>query len=91
MTDDSTSIDQLFKNLDHAMISDRHRLRRQLHELRKKPDEAKLAQWVERVQASCARVVSRAHKRAGHALRRKPADRRQARRDQEGDCLSIRC
>jgi ATP-dependent helicase HrpA len=59
MTDESTSIDQLFKNLDHAMISDRHRLRRQLHELRKKPDEAKLAQWVERVQASCAQVVSR--------------------------------
>ncbi|UZJ61671.1 ATP-dependent RNA helicase HrpA [Pseudomonas sp. KU26590] len=61
MTDDSTSIDHLFKSLDHAMISDRHRLRRQLHELRKKPDETKLAQWVERVQASCARVVNRAH------------------------------
>ena len=59
MTDESTSIDQLLKSLDHAMISDRHRLRRQLHELRKKPDEAKLAQWVERVQASCARVASR--------------------------------
>ena len=59
MTDESTSIDQLYKNLDHGMISDRHRLRRQLHELRKKPDEAKLAQWVERVQASCAQVVSR--------------------------------
>lgn len=59
MTDESTSIDQLYKNLDHGMISDRHRLRRQLHELRKKPDEAKLAQWVERVQASCAQVVNR--------------------------------
>lgn len=52
-------IDQLLKNLDHAMIADRHRLRRQLHELRKRPDEAKLAQWVERVQASCAQVVAR--------------------------------
>lgn len=59
MTDESPSIDQLFKNLDHAMISDRHRLRRQLHELRKKPDEAKLAQWVVRAQASIAQVTAR--------------------------------
>ncbi|WP_249583660.1 ATP-dependent RNA helicase HrpA [Pseudomonas viridiflava] len=59
MTDESPSIDQLLKNLDQAMIGDRHRLRRQLHELRKKPDEAKLAQWVARVQASCAQVTSR--------------------------------
>ena len=53
------AIDQLLKNLDHAMIADRHRLRRQLHELRKRPDEARLAQWVEKVQASCARVAAR--------------------------------
>ncbi|WP_122556351.1 ATP-dependent RNA helicase HrpA [Pseudomonas viridiflava] len=59
MTDESPSIDQLLKNLDQAMIGDRHRLRRQLHELRKKPDEAKLAQWVARVHASCAQVTSR--------------------------------
>ncbi|XYQ82905.1 ATP-dependent RNA helicase HrpA [Pseudomonas syringae] len=59
MTDESPSIDQLLKNLDQAMIGDCHRLRRQLHELRKKPDEAKLAQWVARVQASCAQVTSR--------------------------------
>ncbi|WP_122601244.1 ATP-dependent RNA helicase HrpA [Pseudomonas viridiflava] len=59
MTGESPSIDQLLKNLDQAMIGDRHRLRRQLHELRKKPDEAKLAQWVARVQASCAQVTSR--------------------------------
>ncbi|WP_122455558.1 ATP-dependent RNA helicase HrpA [Pseudomonas viridiflava] len=59
MTDESPSIDQLLKNLDQAMIGDRHRLRRQLHDLRKKPDEAKLAQWVARVQASCAQVTSR--------------------------------
>ena len=59
MTDESPSIDQLLKNLDQAMIGDRHRLRRQLHELCKKPDEAKLAQWVARVQASCAQVTSR--------------------------------
>ena len=59
MTDHS--IDQRLKNLDHAMIADRHRLRRQLHELRKRPDEAKLAQWVEKVQASCAQAVAREH------------------------------
>ncbi|ROL74874.1 ATP-dependent RNA helicase HrpA [Pseudomonas vranovensis] len=52
-------IDQLLKNLDHAMIAERHRLRRQLHELRKRPDEAKLAQWVDKVQASCAQVTAR--------------------------------
>jgi ATP-dependent helicase HrpA len=46
MTDESPSIDKLLKNLDHAMLADRHRLRRQLLELRKKPDEARLAQWV---------------------------------------------
>lgn len=57
MTDHA--IDKLLQNLDHAMIADRHRLRRQLHELRKRPDEAKLAQWVEKVQASCAQVTAR--------------------------------
>ena len=57
MTD--TALDTLLHNLDNAMIADRHRLRRQLHALRKQPDEAKLAQWVERVQASCARVEAR--------------------------------
>ncbi|WP_313740703.1 ATP-dependent RNA helicase HrpA [Pseudomonas sp.] len=57
MTDHT--IDQLLHNLDHAMIADRHRLRRQLHDLRKRPDEARLAQWVEKVQASCAQVVAR--------------------------------
>ncbi|MEF9672873.1 hypothetical protein QNM99_13975 [Pseudomonas sp. PCH446] len=60
MTDESPAIDQLLKNLDQAMIADRHRLRRQLLELRKKPDESKLAQWVERMQASCAQVTARA-------------------------------
>jgi ATP-dependent helicase HrpA len=59
MTDHTASIEQLLKNLDQAMISDRHRLRRQLHELRKKPDETKLAQWVEKVQASFAKVIAR--------------------------------
>lgn len=57
MTDHA--IDKLLQNLDHAMIADRHCLRRQLHELRKRPDEAKLAQWVEKVQASCAQVTAR--------------------------------
>lgn len=59
MTDQTASIDQLLKNLDQAMIGDRHRLRRQLHELRKRPDEAKLGQWVQKVQASFARVEAR--------------------------------
>ncbi|MDD0844113.1 ATP-dependent RNA helicase HrpA [Pseudomonas sp. Gutcm_11s] len=49
----------LLKNLDLAMQADRHRLRRQLHELQKQPDEAKLAQWLERFQASCAKVEAR--------------------------------
>ncbi|MEG0634974.1 MAG: ATP-dependent RNA helicase HrpA, partial [Pseudomonas sp.] len=60
MTDQAPAIDQLLKNLDHAMLADRHRLRRQLLELRKKPDEEKLAQWVARMQASCAQVTARA-------------------------------
>ena len=59
MTDQTPVIDTLFKNLDQAMIADRHRLRRQLHELRKKPDEVKLAQWVERAQVSMAQVTAR--------------------------------
>lgn len=59
MTSESPAIDQLLKNLDQAMLADRHRLRRQLLELRKKPDEAKLGQWVERMQASCAQVAAR--------------------------------
>ena len=58
MTDHA--IEQLLKNLDHAMIADRHRLRRQLHDLRKRPDETRLAQWAEKVQASCAQVAARA-------------------------------
>ncbi|KQB52133.1 ATP-dependent helicase [Pseudomonas endophytica] len=60
MTDESPAINSLLKNLDQTMIADRHKLRRQLHELRKKPDDAKLAAWAERVQASCAQVTARA-------------------------------
>ncbi len=59
MTDATPAIDTLLKNLDQALFADRHRLRRQLHELRKKPDEAKLVQWVERFQASVAKVEAR--------------------------------
>ncbi|WP_278929819.1 ATP-dependent RNA helicase HrpA [Pseudomonas qingdaonensis] len=59
MTDQNAAIEQLLKNLDHAMIAERHRLRRQLHDLRKRPDEAKLAQWATRVQASCDQVAAR--------------------------------
>ncbi|WP_252273843.1 ATP-dependent RNA helicase HrpA [Pseudomonas subflava] len=56
MTDDHAS---LLKNLDQAMQADRHRLRRQLQELQRQPDEAKLAQWLERFQASVAKVEAR--------------------------------
>lgn len=59
MLDATPAFDTLLKNLDQTFSADRHRLRRQLHELRKKPDEAKLAQWLERVQASVARVEAR--------------------------------
>ena len=61
MTDSIASLDSLLKNLDRALIVDRHRLRRQLHELHKQavPDAQRVAQWVERFQASCARVEAR--------------------------------
>ncbi len=59
MTDATPAIDTLLKNLDQALFADRHRLRRQLHELRKQPDEAKLTQWLERFQASVAKVEAR--------------------------------
>ncbi|QFT21441.1 ATP-dependent RNA helicase HrpB [Pseudomonas sp. THAF187a] len=54
-----TDIATLQNNLDHVMIAERHRLRRQLHELQKQPDEAKLAQWLERFQASSDKVAAR--------------------------------
>ncbi|TLX55386.1 ATP-dependent RNA helicase HrpA [Stutzerimonas nosocomialis] len=59
MTDATPHFDTLHQNLDQAFSADRHRLRRQLHELRKRPDEARLAQWVERFQASVAKVEAR--------------------------------
>ncbi|MFC2973585.1 ATP-dependent RNA helicase HrpA [Azotobacter bryophylli] len=59
MTDATPAIDSLLKNLDHALIADRHRLRRQLLDLKKTPDEARLAKWLERFQASAARVEMR--------------------------------
>ncbi len=61
MTDATPTVDALLKNLDQALVADRHRLRRQLHELRKAghADEAKLASWVERFQQSCAKVEAR--------------------------------
>ncbi|WP_097083950.1 MULTISPECIES: ATP-dependent RNA helicase HrpA [unclassified Pseudomonas] len=59
MTDQAPSLDTLLKNLDQAQNADRHRLRRQLHELRKSPDPQRLAQWLERFQASCALVEQR--------------------------------
>ncbi|MEX6501057.1 ATP-dependent RNA helicase HrpA [Pseudomonas zhanjiangensis] len=61
MTDATPALDQLLKNLDQALIADRHRLRRQLHELRKQQalDETRLAQWLERFQASAAKVEAR--------------------------------
>ncbi len=61
MTDSNATADALLKNLEQTLIADRHRLRRQLHELRKNAagDDAKLAQWVERFQASVAKVEAR--------------------------------
>ncbi len=64
MTDATPASEQLLKNLDQAMFADRHRLRRQLHDLRKKAggapiDEERLAQWLERFQASVAKVEAR--------------------------------
>ena len=61
---DATPSSQLLKNLDQAMYADRHRLRRQLHDLRKKGGDApiekdRLAQWLERFQASAAKVEAR--------------------------------
>ncbi len=69
MTDQTPAFDLLLNNLDQALLADRHRLRRQLHELRKQSgtpqsgtpssDQAKLAQWLERFQASVAKVEAR--------------------------------
>ncbi len=61
MTDSNATADALLKNLDQTLIADRHRLRRQLHELRKDGggDDARLAQWIERFQASVAKVEAR--------------------------------
>ncbi|WP_137886677.1 ATP-dependent RNA helicase HrpA [Pseudomonas sp. 2FE] len=59
MTDPIPAFDSLLKNLEQTLLADRHRLRRQLHELRKQPDEAKQAQWLERFQQSCAKVEAR--------------------------------
>lgn len=59
MTDATPAFDTLFNNLDQTFSADRHRLRRQLHELRKKPDEGKFAQWLERFRASVAKVEAR--------------------------------
>ena len=64
MTDATPAIDTLLKNLDQAMFADRHRLRRQLHDLRKKAGDAalndeRLSQWIERFQVSVAKVEAR--------------------------------
>ncbi|HTN29555.1 MAG TPA: ATP-dependent RNA helicase HrpA [Pseudomonas sp.] len=59
MTDALPAISALLKNLNQAFATDRHRLRRQLLDLQKKPDDARLAQWLERFQASVAKVQAR--------------------------------
>ncbi|MCQ4314299.1 ATP-dependent RNA helicase HrpA [Pseudomonas stutzeri] len=64
MTDAMPAIDTLLKNLDQAMYADRHRLRRQLHDLRKKAGDAsiednRLVQWLERFRASVAKAEAR--------------------------------
>ncbi|MBF7729657.1 ATP-dependent RNA helicase HrpA [Pseudomonas sp. N040] len=59
MTPPTSDFDQLLNRLDQALLADRQRLRRQLHELRKQPDAPKQAQWAERLQQSCDRVEAR--------------------------------
>ncbi|WP_404440345.1 ATP-dependent RNA helicase HrpA [Stutzerimonas chloritidismutans] len=64
MTDATPAFDQLLKKIDQAMFADRHRLRRQLNDLRKKAgaaplDDERLAQWMARFQASAAKVEAR--------------------------------
>jgi ATP-dependent helicase HrpA len=59
MTDATPAIGTLLNTLDQAFMADRHRLRRQLLDLQKKGDEAKLAQWLARFQASVAKVEAR--------------------------------
>ncbi len=59
MTHATPDFETLQHNLGQALLVDRHRLRRQLHELRKMPDETRLAQWLERFQASVAKVEAR--------------------------------
>ncbi|MGK9064714.1 ATP-dependent RNA helicase HrpA [Stutzerimonas chloritidismutans] len=64
MTDATPAPEQLLNNLDQVMFADRHRLRRQLHDLRKKAGSAPiegdgLARWIERFEASAAKVEAR--------------------------------
>ncbi len=54
-----TDLNKLAANLDQAMAADRHRLSRNLGELRRKPDEAALQRWLERFQASSDQVAVR--------------------------------
>ena len=56
---DTPSVARLAVNLDQAFNADRHRLRRQLQALQKQPDPTREAQWLERFQASCAKVEAR--------------------------------
>ena len=59
MTDSTAVFDTLHKTVELALLGDRHKLRRQLHELRKHPNAVKQAQWAERLQQSCAKVEAR--------------------------------
>jgi len=54
-----TDLNKLSANLNQAMAADLHRLARQLHDLRRTPDEQALSRWLERFQSSCERVASR--------------------------------
>lgn len=60
MTDAAHATATLLNNLDQCFSADRHRLRRQLLELEKRPDEARMAKWLERFAASKAKVAARA-------------------------------
>lgn len=53
------SFSSLAQGIDLAMTVDRYRLRRQLYNLKKRPDEQKIAQWVELLQRSCDKAQRR--------------------------------
>lgn len=49
----------LLKHLDQTMVADRYALRRDFFALKKRFDEKKMAQWIERLQSSSQKVLNR--------------------------------